>query len=80
MAAPIIRIKRSAVPGKKPTVADLPLGELALNTYDAELFIQRNRVGIGSDIVRVSAGTSQVISCTGSTRNLENITIDAGVF
>jgi hypothetical protein len=26
------------------------------------------------------AGTSQVISCTGSTRNLENITIDAGVF
>ena len=26
------------------------------------------------------AGTSQVISCTGSTRHLENITIDAGVF
>ena len=58
MAAPIIRIKRSAVPGKRPTVADLPLGELALNTYDAELFIQRNRAGIGSDIVRVSAGTT----------------------
>ena len=26
------------------------------------------------------AGVSQVISCTGSTRNLENITIDAGTF
>jgi len=26
------------------------------------------------------AGTSQVISCTGTTRNLENITIDAGTF
>jgi len=26
------------------------------------------------------AGTSQVISCTGSTRNLENITIDGGAF
>jgi hypothetical protein len=58
MAAPIIKIKRSAVPGKRPTVTDLPLGELALNTYDAELFIQRNRAGIGSDIVRVSAGTT----------------------
>ena len=58
MAAPIIRIKRSAVPGKRPTVNDLPLGELGLNTYDAELYIQRNRAGIGSDIVRVSAGTT----------------------
>jgi len=58
MAAPIIRIKRSAVPGKKPTVEQLPLGELALNTHDAELYIQRNRAGIGSDIVRVSAGTT----------------------
>ena len=26
------------------------------------------------------AGTSQVISCTGSTRYLENITVDAGIF
>jgi len=26
------------------------------------------------------AGTSQVISCTGSTRNLENITVDGGTF
>ena len=58
MAAPIIRIKRSSVPGKKPTVNSLPLGELGLNTYDAELFVQRNRAGIGSDIVRVGAGAT----------------------
>jgi len=58
MAAPIIKIKRSSVAGKRPTISDLPLGELALNTYDAELFIQRNRAGIGSDVVRVSAGTT----------------------
>jgi hypothetical protein len=58
MAAPIIRIKRSSVPGRKPTVEQLPLGELGLNTYDAELYIQRQRVGIGSDIVRVSAGAT----------------------
>jgi hypothetical protein len=45
MAVPVIRIKRSAVQGKKPTVNDLPLGELGLNTYDAELYARRERTG-----------------------------------
>ena len=58
MAAPIIRIKRSAVQGKKPTVNDLPLGELGLNTYDAELYARRERIGIATDIVRLGAGTT----------------------
>ena len=58
MAAPIIRIKRSAVPGKRPTVNDLPLGELGLNTYDAELYVRRERSGIGTDIVRIGAGAT----------------------
>ncbi len=58
MAAPIIRVKRSSVPGKKPTVEQLPLGELGLNTYDAELFVRRERAGIGTDIVSVGAGTT----------------------
>ena len=35
---------------------------------------------IGSLWVNDCAGQSQVISCTGSTRKLENITIDAGTF
>ena len=52
------RIKRSAVPGKKPVVADLQLGELALNTYDAELYTTRERSGIGTDVVRLGAGTT----------------------
>jgi len=58
MADPNIRIKRSSVPGKRPTVEQLPLGELALNTYDAELFARRERAGIGTDIVRVGAGAT----------------------
>ena len=37
-------------------------------------------IEIASLFVNDCAGTSQVISCTGSTRNLENITIDAGTF
>ena len=58
MANPNIRIKRSAVPGKQPTVNDLPLGELGLNTYDAELYARRERTGIGTDVVRLGAGAT----------------------
>jgi hypothetical protein len=61
MAAPIIRIKRSSVPGKKPTVEQLPLGELALNTTEGELFVRRERegaAGITTDIVNVGSGAT----------------------
>jgi hypothetical protein len=58
MADPNIRKKRSAVPGKAPLVNDLPLGELGLNTYDAELYARRERAGIGADIVRLGAGAT----------------------
>ena len=60
MATPI-RIKRSAVPGKRPQVTDLQVGELALNTYDAELVTLRDRfsaTGIATEVVRLGAGTT----------------------
>ena len=58
MANPNIRIKRSSVPGKIPTVADLQLGELGLNTFDAELYTRRERAGIGTDIVSLGVGAT----------------------
>ena len=56
MANPNIKIKRTAVPGRKPTVEQLPIGELAINFHDANLFVQRFRPGIGSDIISIGAG------------------------
>ena len=38
-----IRIKRSAVSGKIPTITDLDLGELAINTYDGKLFLKQQQ-------------------------------------
>jgi hypothetical protein len=35
-------LKRSAVQGKTPTTSDLALGELALNTYDGNLFFKKD--------------------------------------
>jgi len=61
MAAPIIKIKRSAVPGKLPSISDLNLGELALNTYEGHLYTTKN-VGAGNTVIvvnpfRVGSGT-----------------------
>jgi len=58
MADPNIKLKRSSVPGKIPTLGQLSLGEIALNTYDADLLVRRERSGIGTDIVRVGAGAT----------------------
>jgi hypothetical protein len=41
MANNTILIKRSAVPGRKPTANNMSLGELAINTYDGRLYTKR---------------------------------------
>lgn len=53
MADPKIKIKRSSVAGKIPTPDQVPLGELALNTYDGKLFASKN-VGIGTTVIAVN--------------------------
>ena len=37
-----IKLKRSVVPGKVPTTAVLELGEVAINTYDGDMFIKKD--------------------------------------
>ncbi len=44
--ASTIKFKRSAVDGKIPTLADLELGEMAINTYMGKMFIKRDRNGV----------------------------------
>jgi hypothetical protein len=60
MTSPKIRFKRSSVPNRKPSASDLPLGEIAINTFDGEVYIARQRAGIGTDIVRVGAGATVI--------------------
>ena len=38
----VVKLKRSAVASKVPSTADLQLGELALNTYDGNLFFKKD--------------------------------------
>lgn len=60
-------LKRSAVQGKTPTTSDLALGELALNTYDGNLFFKRN-VSSTETVVRVATNTN-LLSYTRVTGN-----------
>jgi len=47
MASPKIKFKRSAVAGKRPTLSNLELGEIALNTFDGKLFSIQDTGGVG---------------------------------
>ncbi|CAB4167296.1 hypothetical protein UFOVP1666_55 [uncultured Caudovirales phage] len=67
-----VLVKRSAVPGKVPTVNDLDFGELAINTFDGKAYIKKDD-GIPSVIqIGASSGggmtypTAGIASSTGS--------------
>jgi len=47
MANPKIKFKRSAVASKRPSLDNLELGELALNTYDGDIFARVDTSGVG---------------------------------
>ena len=66
MADPRIRIKRSSVSGKIPSANDVPLGELAINTYDGKLYASKN-VGIGTTVFAVNPWSVGVGSDTYNT-------------
>ena len=55
-----IQIKRSTVPGKMPTTAQIDLGELAINTRDGKLFLKRDN-GNGTFTI-VEIGSPQAVA------------------
>ena len=60
MAAPVIKLRRSAVEGAIPTTSQLALGELAINTFDGKLFIKKNN-GTES-IVEIGTGGGSALT------------------
>ena len=77
MATPI-RIKRSAVAGKKPTEEQLQLGELAVNFYDGKVFLKQDTggAGIATGIVEVGGNLEQLqvsVAATTASLTLSNI-------
>ena len=68
--AQIVKLRRSAVPGKKPTNAQLELGELSINTADGKLYFAKSG-SLGPSIEEV-VSTNTVN--TGSIHITDNVT------
>jgi hypothetical protein len=71
-----IKLKRSAVASKAPAVADLELGELAVNTFDGKLYLRKND---GADAVvevgpvrSVAGRTGTVVLAIGDVASLQS--------
>ena len=71
-----ILLKRSAVAGRVPTTSDVPLGSLALNTYDGKLFTKKSVSGVES-IVELGVGVADgdkgdiTVSSSGATWTID---------
>ena len=62
-----VLIKRSSVQGKNPATTDLALGELALNTYDGNLFFKKSPGG--TDAVVTVSTNGNLLAYTRVTSN-----------
>jgi|TARA_B110000285_G_C15032513_1_gene567504 hypothetical protein len=80
-----IKLKRSSVQSKVPSISDLTLGELSVNTFDGKLFFKKNN---GSDsiesIVTTNAQITGSVELTGALTSslslIENDTPSTNMF
>tara|TARA_A100001011_G_scaffold131480_1_gene138554 strand:+ start:5627 stop:6172 length:546 start_codon:yes stop_codon:yes gene_type:complete len=75
MASPNIKFKRSSVAGKSPSLANIELGEIAMNTFDGDLYIRHDQssVGVATTVTRINPwnepnGVGAGISYSGNVR------------
>jgi len=72
-AANVVKLKRSAVPGKVPATADLALGEIALNTYDGRVYLKKSVSSVESVVTLQpfpTGGTNGYVLQTDGSGNL----------
>jgi hypothetical protein len=71
----LMKFRRSAVPAKVPSITDLALGEIAINTYDGKLFLKKDDgtqsiVEIGAGGGGGGSGTVTSVAASGGTTGL----------
>lgn len=91
MAQQVVKLKRTSVQGKIPTVSNLELGELAINTFDGRLFFEKdNGVESIQEILTTNSNvtgslnlngaiTSSTLLITGDTTIDGNLTIGGNI-
>ena len=66
--ASTIKIKRSSVAGKVPSISDISAGELAINTKDQKLYSSNGasvfQLGVTPSFGRIAVGSNTVLAVT----------------
>ena len=70
--ANVIKLRRSAVSGNNPTTSHLELGEVALNTFDGNLFFKKDQTSTENGVESIV----QVVTTDG-TQSLSNKTLES---
>jgi hypothetical protein len=70
--AQIVKLRRSATTGNKPTTSQLELGELAMNTYDGKIYFEKSGSAGESieEILVTNAQNTGSLSISGSSHNI----------
>jgi hypothetical protein len=70
--AQIVKLRRSATTGNKPTTEQLELGELAMNTYDGKIYFEKSGSAGESieEILTTNAQNTGSLSISGSSHNI----------
>jgi len=55
----ILKLRRSAVPGKVPSTSSIDFGELAINTFDGKVYMKRSG-SAGIDVIPVGSTSGQI--------------------
>jgi len=78
--AQIVKLRRSAVTGNKPTTSQLELGELAMNTYDGKIYFEKSGSGGESieEILITNAQNTGSLSISGSSHRITGSVILSG--
>ena len=71
----VVKLKRSAVASKVPATTDLALGELALNTYDGNLFFKKSVSSTDSIVTVATLDGTQTLT----NKTLTQPTISGGL-
>jgi hypothetical protein len=70
--ANVVKLKRSAVQGRNPSISDLQLGEVALNTADGNLFFKKS---YGGDEAIVTVATTNGVQTLSNKTFADNVEV-----
>jgi len=81
MSNQYLKLRRSAVPGKVPTVSSIDFGEIALNTYDGLAFMKKSGSN-GEEIVTLGGASAVAPFLRNQTNDstTDTITVHQSIF